>query len=161
LSAKAPDVAIMNLTWKLLYYSESEMKIKLNFPTTYQNSLDSVQDKLVFHIKKESPLFFCTRVRKQLHLSSWTLERRINNLAPSLTMKFMRNGTIFIDFKEPIIVPNFKAETDNSTHGRNMMKLSEVDFERDILKINFAHFGEFFDSKNFNYTIKVLDWKAK
>jgi hypothetical protein len=80
---------------------------------------------------------------------------------PSLTMKFKRNGTIFIYFREPIFVPNFEVEKENSTNGRNMIKLSEVDFERDILKIDLTYFGEFFDSDNFNYTVKVLDWQAK
>jgi hypothetical protein len=137
------------------------MNIKLNLSDTYKNLLDSVQDKLVFRIKKESPLFFCNGVRKQLHLSSWTMERRINTLAPSMTMKFKRNGIILFDFKEPILVPNFEDEKENSTHGRNMMKLSEVDFERDVLKIDLTYFGEFFDRENFNYTVKVLDWNKK
>jgi hypothetical protein len=77
LSERVPDIAIMNFTWKLLNYTESEMKIKLNFSNTYSISLHSIQDILVFHIKKESPLFFCNGVDKQLHLSSWTLERKI------------------------------------------------------------------------------------
>jgi len=92
----------VNLTWSLVYYEVGVMRIQLNFKHPLQISPLTVQDRIVWHIKKNDTMFYHSiPLNKDLHADYWTLEAPLKRQqgVPGLLLQKADMGTqIFIGF---------------------------------------------------------------